>query len=333
MGDFRRRAQSPRQQGQFGSKVMNVMTTRRGREDWDAGRRDNAVARSVPSVRRGRTGWDSGAGRTKSPAAKDRQQDGAESDDDIAAKPRSHQPAQPSLGSVAGPARPALAQPGSHIGNSSTFFKSGAGAPPPDLVRKGYDSEVDIPAPPPGPQAKPSGFDIYSVRHNAQENISSRLGGATAPPRTRAPALDTQLSPSVQSLPQHRPATPPAPPPANAAPTKDQPPDFMRDSPSGTALEMPLSVSSLSDKINTVQSSVAAYSKDVEALQTTTSTHSSLISALQKRIASVVQQAEGTGEKLMQLEAAHGERLSAVEAARVTMEVSYHHVFVVSPHQ
>lgn len=270
--------------------------------------------------RAGRSGWDNSLTRTKSPPAKDRRQDGAESDDDIAAKPRSHQPAQASPPNAAVPPRaPAHTQPGSHTGTGPSVYKSGAGAPPPDLVRKRpFESEMNILAAPPAP----SGFDAFSVRHSAQENVTGQLDGPAARNRPRPPVPDTKLAPVVPTLPQHRPATPPAPPTvASIPPVKENTSDFVRKTPNGSAVDMSSSVSNLTDQVTAVQSSIKAYAQDVETLQSTTSNHSSLISALQKRIAAVVEQADSVGGKVMQLEAAHGERLSAVEAARVAMEV------------
>lgn len=320
MGDYRRqRGSSPRQQGQFGSKIINTMTSRRGREDWESTRRDNSASRSGSVIRRpGRSGWDTTLTRTKSPPAKDRRQDGAESDDDIAAKPRGHQPAQTSLPNTAVPPRvPALTQPGSHTGTGPSVYKSGAGAPPPDLVRKRpYESEMNIPAPP----HAPSGFDAFAIRHSTQDSVTGQLDG---PSRNRPcpPVPDTKLAPVLPALPQHRPATPPAPPAnASVAPVKENTSEFVRKTPNGSAVDM-ASVSKVADQITAVRSSITAYAQDVETLQTTTSNHSSLISALQKRMAAVVEQADSVGDKVVQLEAAHGERLTAVEKARVAMEV------------
>eukprot|EP00892_Ulva_mutabilis_P011539 jgi/Ulvmu1/8758/UM048_0012.1 len=311
MGDFRRhRGASPRQQEAFGGKGGSSLASRRALKDWDAGNRDASVSRTSQFSRRNRPGWDAGSARTNTPPAADRRQDGAESDDDIAAKPRAPSNAGASMAGSMGASRaPAHAPPPSHTGSGASYYNTAAVAPPPDLVQTAYEADDVASVPPKKASA------LYPTRHHQQEKSVSQIDVGLSR-RVRLPAVETASPPPLA---QHRPATAavaPAPPTTTASPVVDTQTEYPSKSANGTALEMSSSVARLSKTITAMQSSFQAQVKDVEAVKSTTMSHASLIAALQQSISGLVDQTKSLGGQVMQLETSHGKRLSHVEVAQ-----------------
>lgn len=301
--------------------------------------REASVSRSGPMASRsdeargarGNWGVAPPNGRSRSPPAKDRSQlNGAESDDDIAAKPRTHHVAKgPPVGQTTSRA-PAPAQPGQRTGTGQpNFFKSSAtAAPPPDVVAAGHRSKRpafddcnDIA----GLSALPSKASLYPARHDSQENLGSQgdiQRSRLDMPRSRAQIPDSQRPSVAQIPPQNRPTTPPVTVATGSAGlTQEKMSEYASKSPNGAALDLSSSTRIISDKLADVQTAMQTYSQQVDALRETTSSNKDAIAATNDQVLNVSEQIARVADGLRHLQDTHGERLQSVEAISTAMQV------------